>query len=172
MAEEQGVQGTEQVGAEAAQPEGTDYKALCEQLRADNEKLKAESRKWEKRSKENLDTAKQAESAAKKSVEEEVAGLKAKLKQMEDEQAHARLVASVAKAKNVPAELLRGKDEDELNAFADQLAEFAKRSVPSTPADKGGAAQPKPLTKAQIAAIKDPKERRKAIRENITLFMN
>lgn len=158
MAEEQQEDQQGQDGAgEAQEP---DYKALYEQAKAENERVKAESRKWEKRSKANLDAARQAESTAKKSVEDEVAGLKAQLKRMEDERAHAELVASVAKAKGVPADLLRGGDEDELNDFADRLAEFAKASAPGVPADKGGApAGGQRMTAEQVRKIKSPIER-------------
>lgn len=68
-----------------------DYKALYERAVAD-------SRKWERRSKANLAAAR----GAKKSVEDEVAELKAQLRRMEDERAHAELVSGVASAKGVP----------------------------------------------------------------------
>lgn len=158
MAEEEKTeQGAD--GCGTAQPE-PDYKTLYEARQADVERLKAESRKWEKRSKENRDAARQAEEAAKKSVEDEVAELKAQLRRMEDEREHANLVASVAKAKGVPAELLRGGDEEELNDFADRLAEFAKASAPGVPADKGGApAGGQRMTAEQVRKIKSPIER-------------
>ncbi|MGN0056469.1 MAG: hypothetical protein ACI360_08550 [Atopobiaceae bacterium] len=144
----------------AAQPQEPDYKALYEQAKADVEKQKAEARKWEKRSKANRDAAKGAQDAAQKSVEDEVADLKAKIKRMEDEKAHADLVAKVAREKGVPAELLRGKDEDELSAFADSLAEYAKKSAPGVPADKGGSpAGGSRMTIEQIGKIKSPLER-------------
>lgn len=105
-------------GEAAAGPrEEPDYRALYEEQRAEAERLKAESRKWERRSKENLDAAKQARSAARKSVEEEVADLRARLRRMEEERAHTELVSGVASAKvegrseNVPPFSYRGVHE-------------------------------------------------------------
>lgn len=123
-----------------------DYKALYERAVAD-------SRKWERRSKANLAAAR----GAKKSVEDEVAELKAQLRRMEDERAHAELVSGVASAKGVPAELLHGDDEDELNASADALLAFARSMEPGTPRDKGGApAGGARVTADQISKMKSP----------------
>lgn len=151
-------------GEAAAGPrEEPDYRALYEEQRAEAERLKAESRKWERRSKENLDAAKQARSAARKSVEEEVADLRAQLRRMEEERAHAELVSGVASAKGVPAELLRGDDEEELNASADALLAFVRSQAPAAPQDKGGSpAGGARLTAEQIGRMRSPLERVRA----------
>lgn len=140
------------------EPEGAeqpDYKALYEAERAN-------ARKWEKRSKENYKAAKAAKEDAEKTAEERVAQLEGELESMRAEREHDAMVRRVSEEKGVPASLLTGDTEDELNARADALIEWSQKAAPKTPADKGGAAQPHRLTEAEIKSIKDPVRRVKA----------
>lgn len=94
---------------------------------------KAEARKWESRAKENLSVAKANEDAAKRLAEIEEANKTAEQKlaermaQFERENAELKttaLRAEVAAAKGVPAALLTGSTQEELEAAADALIEF------------------------------------------------
>lgn len=93
----------------------------------------AEARKWEKRSKENLVAAKANEDAAKRlAAFEESQKTEAQKLQEERDQAKAdlateraaRLRAEVAASKGIPASLLSGSTQEELEASADALIEF------------------------------------------------
>ncbi len=153
---------------EAAQ-EQTDYKALYEQS------LK-ESRKWEDRSKRNLEELKALkESAGKpdKTVEERLAALEDENAQLKASAARSSLVQSVAKATGLDASIvsaLNGADEEELTAQAQAVAALAKPvGAPKAP-EAGKKVRPGKPSKKDILAIKDPKERKAAIAANIDLF--
>lgn len=106
-----------------------DYKQLYEQA-------KANSRKWEKQAKANKTAAEQLEKAqqAGKTAEEKIAELTKRLDEKEKAEAHAKLVATVAKEKGVPAELLFGDTQEEIEAHADALAKYAKKdTAPQVP---------------------------------------
>lgn len=167
---ENGTENVEEKGAEpAAGQEQTDYKALYEQS------LK-ESRKWEDRSKRNLEELKALkESAGKpdKSVEERLAALEDENAKLKADAARSSLVQSVAKATGLDAAIvsaLNGADEEELTAQAEAVAALAKpASAPKAP-EAGKKDKPGKPSKADILAIKDPKERKAAIAANIDLF--
>lgn len=93
----------------------------------------AEARKWEKRSKENLATAKANETAAKRLAElEESQKTEAQKTQERLDAAEKRASelelkatrAEVAAAKGVPVDLLSGSTHQELEASADALIAF------------------------------------------------
>ena len=107
---------------------------------------KAEARKWESRAKENLAAAKANEEAAKRLAEIEESQKSEAQKQQEAlERAQRELAeltvaktrAEVAAAKGVPANLLVGSTQEELDASADAILAF-----------KGEAAAPSPFPKA------------------------
>lgn len=94
---------------------------------------KAEARKWESRAKENLTAAKANEGAAKRLAEiEEAQKTEAQKVQERLDAAERRAAelelkatrAEVAAAKGVPANLLTGSTQAELEASADALLEF------------------------------------------------
>lgn len=103
---------------------GVDYKALYESA-------KAESAKWEKRSKANFDKAKKYDElvAGEQSVEDRIAALEADKQRLENEKAHAALVKAVAKSTGVPESIvsnLSATDEETLTAQAKSIAETYK----------------------------------------------
>lgn len=102
----------------------TDYKALYE-------KTLAESRKWEERSKANVEKAQKYDelTAGSQSVEERIAALEAANKQLEGEKTRSELVKSVAKATGVPEAIvstLSATDEEGLTAQAKAVADAYK----------------------------------------------
>jgi hypothetical protein len=110
----------------------------------------AEARKWEKRSKENLATAKANETAAKRLAElEESQKTEAQKAQERLDAAEKRAVelelkatrAEVAAAKGVPVELLNGGTREELEASADALIQF-KGAKPNGPVIPGQGTAP------------------------------
>ena len=117
--EAQGAEAEEPKGAEEQEP---DYKALYEQE-------KAHSRSWEKKAKANREAADQLESLQKdgKTPQERISELESRLDAKEKAEARARLVAKVAQEKGVPADLLTGDTEAQLEAYADKLLAYGKR---------------------------------------------
>jgi len=108
-------------GEESPHGEGPDYKAMYEAA-------KAESRKWESRSKANAEKAKAFDEleTAKKSLEERVSSIEAANRALEDEKARGALVKKVAKATGVPESIvstLSATDEETMTAQAAAIAE-------------------------------------------------
>ena len=102
----------------------TDYKALYEAQ-------KAESRKWEKRSKANAEKAKKYDEmeSANKTLEERVASIEADNKALKDEKARNALVKQVAEATGVPESIvstLSATDEEGMTAQAKAIADNYK----------------------------------------------
>ena len=135
-----------------------DYKELYE-------KTLAESRKWEKRSKENFEKAKKYDEmeSANKTLEERVASIEAANQALEAEKARSALVKKVAQATGVPEAIvsaLSATDEDGMTAQATAIAENYKvpGGAPSVPE-----AGRFPKGKEQGNAATD--EKRKFVRE-------
>ena len=67
--------------------------------------------------------------------------------------------------------MLRGDSEEDLRAQADAILTFAKPGQPSYPNVRDGGENHAPhVSKDDILAIKNDKQRLKAIKENIELF--
>lgn len=101
-----------------------DYKALYEAA-------KAESQKWERRSKKNFEKASKYDElvGGEGSIEERIAALEADKQRLEDEKSRAQLVKSVAKATGVPESIvssLSATDEEALTAQAKSIADTYK----------------------------------------------
>lgn len=108
-----------------------DYKALYEQL-------KAESRKWEDRSKANKAKADKLDElmAGNESIEERIAALEAENKAMRDAEARHALVAKVAASTGLSESIvatLSGADEEALTAQAQAIADLRPKGAPSAP---------------------------------------
>ena len=157
-----------QQGAGEAQPK--DYKALYE------EAVK-ESRKWEKRSKENLaqlNGLKESQGKPDPTIEERIAALEKENGDLKAASARAALVDSVAKATGLDRAIvatLSGADEDALTEQAQAIAAIAKPrgGAPSVP-EAGIKQKPGRPSKKEILGIEDKKERMAAIAANIDLF--
>jgi small-conductance mechanosensitive channel len=121
-------QGEDQGG----QQEEPDYKELYEQE-------KAHSRKWEKQAKANKAAADELERAqqAQKTADEKIADLTKRLDEKEKAEARQKLASEVAAKKGVPADLIVGEDEDEMNEWADRLLAYSKRK-PAPKVEKPG----------------------------------
>lgn len=157
-----------QQGAGEAQPR--DYKALYE------EAVK-ESRKWEKRSKDNLEqlnALKQSQGKPDPTIEERIAALEKENGDLKAASARAALVDSVAKATGLDRAIvatLSGADEDALTEQAQAIAAIAKPrgGAPLVP-EAGIKQKPGKPSKKEILGIEDKKERMAAIAANIDLF--
>jgi hypothetical protein len=146
--------GTEPQGAGAPAADTTDWKA--------------EARKWEKRAKAS---AKQQDGS--KTTDEELASIRAELDAMRAERDQREWLAEVSKETGVSADLVRGATKEEMKAHAEAIAKaYKKPSAPSGQSDtlKGGDGNGPKMTKQEILAIKNSKERKAAIAENIDLF--
>ncbi|WP_077597867.1 hypothetical protein [Olsenella urininfantis] len=113
---------------EPTEPQGNEV-----DWQAKYEELKKESRKWEKRAEANKKVAEQAE----KSAGERIAALEAKLEAADKAEAKRKLAAEVAQKKGVPADLLAGDTEEEMEAWADKLLAFNKKR-PAAKVDNPG----------------------------------
>lgn len=97
----------------------------------------------------------------------------AKVASLESQVEHMRLVEKVHVATGVPSALLKGETEEELTASAEAIKAYASAQAPEPPAypeDKGGGANPSPMTREQILAEPDTQKRRRLIAQNISLF--
>ena len=180
MAEnEQGAQPTEPTGTE---PHGTEPTEPEKDWKAEYEKVLAQSRKWEQRSKDNAAAAKELDEMRKQSMsdaeraESEKARAdkaEAKLAEYERERERAAIVAEVAAAKGVDAEWLGrmvGDDREAIEANADYIASKLSGApiYPSVP--DNGHSKAAPITREQIDAIKDPKERVRVRAQHLNLY--
>lgn len=149
MADEQKEQQTQtgepQEGGKPAGQAETDWQAKYE-------KAIAESRKWETRSKENKKALDELKASADKTLEERTSQLEGELKRLQDESARKDLIAKVSQEKGVPASLLQGDTEEELNESADSILEFAKSASTVAPIDKGGSPQKSTASTADLFA--------------------
>lgn len=139
--------------------------------RAEYEKAVAQSRKWEQRSKDNAAAAKELEALkdASKTDAERLADATKRAEKAEEKLAEyerraerAALVAEVAAAKGVDAEWLGrmvGDGREAIEANADYIASrLSGAHIYPSVSDNGGG-KGAPITREQIEAIKDPKER-------------
>ncbi len=78
----------------------------------------------------------------------------------------------IAEETGVSASYLNGSTEEECRAIASNFVAFAEANkVPVAPTVKdGGESRPESISKADILAIENEKDRLKAIKENIDLF--
>lgn len=150
--------------------EGKDYKALYEDA-------VKESRKWEKRSKDNLEqlnALKQSQGKPDPTIEERIAALEKENGDLKAASARAKLVDSVAKATGLDRAIvatLSGADEESLTEQAEAIAAIAKPQggAPRVP-EAGQKQKPGKPSKKDILGIEDEKERMAAIAANIDLF--
>ena len=169
-------------GANGQEPHGTEPASQDTVSRADYDKLLAESRKWESRAKENKDAAKrlaEMEDASKTDAEKLADATKraeaaeAKLADYERRAERAGIVAEVAAEKGVDAEWLgrmSGDTREEVEANADFISQkLSGQRIYPTVTDNGQQKTP-PITKEQIEAIKDPRERIKVRAQHLDLY--
>lgn len=141
----------------AANPEPNDWKAW--------------SRHWEDMSKaksKELDEARATLAQAVKRAEE----AEAKAAGLEAAAERARTVAAVAAEVGVSAAVLErmaGEGEEDIRANAEVLRASAPAAAYPT-APQGGTPQPPAVTREQVMAIANSRERLKAIADNIDLF--
>lgn len=170
MAEENAAPETDEATSEQAaeQPE-QDYKALYEQA-------KAESRKWEGRSKANAKEleALKRQPAKDRTVEDRLAALEKENETLRATAARNALVDSVAKATGLDKSIvsaLNGADEDALTEQAQAIAAQLKpKSTAPVAPEAGRREKPGKPSKKDILSIEDAKERKAAIAANIDLF--
>lgn len=101
--------------------------------------------------------------AARDKATSDVAALTAQIE-------HMRLVEKVHAATGVPSALLKGETEEELTASAEAVKAYAGAQAPAYPEDKGGGANPSPITRDQIESIKDPVERVRVRAQHMDLY--
>lgn len=144
------------------EPHGTDWKA--------------EARKWESRAKANAEKARkwdEEEEKQKTELQKEREArekAEAELNKVTAQAEHLMLVNKVSSETGVPADLLHGETEEELEKSAQAISDFAASKSPSIPSDKGGSPNQKPLTRDSIEAIKNPTERIRMRAQNIDLY--
>lgn len=150
-------QATEAPDKEASAAQEVDWEAKYNEM-------KAHSRKWEDRAKKNEAAAKELDEIRQSQMTEAEKAAEADKRAQEAEAKLERmaLVQKVSSAKKVPADLLKGDTEEELEASADALLQFAGSIPPQIPTDQGGAGKTTPISKESIKEIKNPIERLKA----------
>lgn len=105
------------------EPEETNWKAKYDGLLA-------ESRKWERRAKDN----KAATVEAKKTADEQIAELQSQIDAMKKAEKLEKLRAKISEEKGIPASVIGGDTEEEMEAWADTiLSVFKKPAAVSVP---------------------------------------
>lgn len=178
----------EETMEQAAQPEvdssqeaATDVPTV-ESLQAELAKAKAESRKWEKRAKENKDAAAriaELEDEHQTSITDvEKAKAKAKeaiaeLEAMKEAKRREDTIRTVAREVGVDADLLllmKGDSDEEIQTNAAVLQEKMATFRKYPDVNDSGVMNAPSITKESIASIKNPNERFEAIKQNVSLF--
>ena len=175
-------QGAQPDDPKATEPHGAAPAGSATVPREDYEKLLAESRKWESRAKENKEAAKrlaEMEDASKSDAEKladatrRAESAEQKLAEYERERERAAIVAEVAADKGVDADWLSrmaGDGREAIEANADFIAgKLSGARVYPSVSDNGGAGSV-PITREQIDAIKDPRERVLMRAQHIDLY--
>lgn len=167
MAEEETKEQEQQLPQETSQEEPQGEQEVSHET-----DWKKEARKWEARSKENAEKlAKLQEQAEQMRANgAKVDELTKELEALKASKAHDEAVLKVSSETGIPANLLKGDNEEELNAFAQSLTSYMEAQKPSYPTDKGAGQNSPRITREQIFAIKNPQERQKVIAENLDLF--
>lgn len=107
--------------------------------KAEAERLKAEARKWETRSKENAAAAKrlgELEESQKTDLQKAIDRAETAERRAAEFESAQQIQAwktDIAKATGVPAQYLRGSTEDELQAHAEELAPVFANRGPTVP---------------------------------------
>lgn len=143
--------------------------------KAEAERFKKESRKWEARAKENkgkadLWDAQGAQAPTVESLNDELNDLKGRLAASEAERERERTLARVSQATGVPAALIHGDDEESMTESAKAVADFAESRQPGYPLDKGGSGGGKKVNRESIESIKDPAKRIMARAAHMDLY--
>lgn len=158
----------------AEQPERTFTQAEMDAIIGD--RLKRERAKYSdyddlKAKATAYDAAEEANKSDLQKANEKAESLQAQLDALTKANRERELRERISSETGVPANLLRGGNEDDLRAQAEGIKGFATASKASYPTVKDGGETSVPsVTKEQILAIKSEKDRLKAIRENIELF--
>lgn len=183
MADTQGAEPTStNAEPESREPHGDGQKASDAVSREEYEKLLAQSRKWEDRAKSNAQAAKELDAIKAQSMTEaekladaikRMETAEAKVAEFERKAERAEIVAEVAADKGVDAEWLgrmAGDTREEVEANADYLAaRLSERRIYPSVQDKGAQGS-RGMTKEQIEAIADPRERVRARAMHLDLY--
>ncbi len=139
-------------------------------LQEEIKNLKAQARKWEERAKENKDAKPQLDKLMEdmKNIQTENEEVKQQLNQYQKEIEHAELLNRVSTTTGLPTSVLgamKADTEDELL----EVANILKQSIPLYPKDvnDGSHSVDVKMTRTEISKIKNPREREKAILENL-----
>ena len=147
MAEETQAQAQEQ---QASEVDSTDWQAKYEAMRA-------HSREWEKKAKENQGAADELEKLRESQATKRAERAEAELNELKAKAERAEAVQAVADKANVPAEvvsMLNGSDADELAKQVERLLKLLP-AYPTRTDDGGGRAAAKKSTAEMFAdAIK------------------
>lgn len=165
MAEESKSEGQQEDFAPITSQEELDRR-IGERLKRERDKVAGQFSDYEdlKAKAAKFDDIEQAQKSELERAKERADKAEAEIERMRESARQSALVSKVAEEAGVPASLLKGGTEEELRASADAIAAFAKAQQPAYPSDKGAGVPggAKPLTEADIMAIKDPRERLRA----------
>ena len=162
--ENQGGQGTNQKAYTQEQVDAM----IGERLSREREKYADYDAMKEKA--EKFDAAEEASKSELQKAQDSAAALQKQLDDMKAANSARDARDKVAAAKGVPAYLLTGSTEEECTAQADRLLQWRGDPEKYAETKDAGETRTPGVTKADILAIKNEKERLKAIREHIDLF--
>ena len=118
---------------------------------------KAEARKWEQRAKENKGAAdklkkiEESEMSAIEKAQAEAKAAKAEAESLKAEKEREAWVKAASKKTGVPAELLRGSTEEEIEAHAESLKPYVGKNAAPVVDLGNPSSEEKPSEKAEFA---------------------
>jgi len=161
--------------ATAAEPERTFTQSEMDAIIGD--RLKRERAKYSdyedlKSKADAYDAAAEASKSDLQKATERADALAAELDALKKANQERELRERISAETGVPASLLRGSSEEDLKAQAEAIKGFARSVTPASyPAIRdGGETHAPTMSREAILAIKDEKQRLKAIQDNINLF--
>ncbi len=139
-------------------------------LQEEIKSLKAQARKWEERAKENKDAKPQLDKLMEdmKNIQSENEEVKQQLTQYQKEIERTELLNRVANETGLPTAVLSAMKADNEEELLN-VANIVKQSIPLYPKDVHDGSQHVniKMTRAEISKIRNPREREKAILENL-----
>ncbi len=159
---------------DVVEPEATSEPKVDEKdvqsLMKEIDEVKRQARKWEERAKENKDAKPQLDEAKQQldNLQKEYQTVKEQLDTYMKEKERNDLISRVSAETGLPASVIGAMKADTEEELLD-VANMVKKNIPLYPQDVNDGAQhvDMKLSRAEIAKIKNPHEREKAILENL-----
>lgn len=117
-----------------------------------------------------LDEIEDAQKTSEEKLQERLSLLQKENNQLKEQAQHAKLAQKVSQEKGVPAHLLTGSTEEEMQSCADALLAWSQHKPVVYPKDKGGASSAKMISREDITNTKDRVARVRMRSQHLDLY--